>query len=254
MALRDQPYFPLYVQDFLTDEKLRECDPASVGVYSFIMCLMHKSEVYGTILLKQKDKQSEKQIYNFASKLVKHLPYTIEVIEQAITDLCDEQVLYINGDMLIQKRMVKDNNTSVKRSNSGKKGGKKTQQKLKNFALAKSEANSEYENEYENEINIDSFLNFKEVVSFFDKKNYNEKTWTECYSKLIRLDGYSEARILEIVKAFRDRENWWRLNGNFETLLKLRNKNKEKLKYIDVFDAKLKSQTINNYTSEELIN
>lgn len=25
MALRDQPYLPLYVQDFLTDEKLREC-------------------------------------------------------------------------------------------------------------------------------------------------------------------------------------------------------------------------------------
>ena len=58
MALRDQPYLPLYVQDFLTDEKLIECSASATGVYIRVMCIMHKSDPYGMILLKQKDKQT----------------------------------------------------------------------------------------------------------------------------------------------------------------------------------------------------
>ena len=58
MSLRNQPYFPLYVQDFLTDEKLNCCSASSQGVYIKIMCLLHKSEVYGELMLKQKDKQN----------------------------------------------------------------------------------------------------------------------------------------------------------------------------------------------------
>ncbi len=54
MALRNQPYFPLYVQDFLTDEKLAECSAESTGVYIRLMCILHKSEEYGCILLKTK--------------------------------------------------------------------------------------------------------------------------------------------------------------------------------------------------------
>jgi len=55
MALRDQPYLPLYVQDIMTDEKLNECSAASHGIYiKGIMCLMHKSETYGKIMLKHK--------------------------------------------------------------------------------------------------------------------------------------------------------------------------------------------------------
>src|SRR4051812_12152444 len=143
MALRNQPYLPLYVQDYLTDENLRECEPASVGVYSFMLCVLHKTESYGTIVLKQKDKQSDKQILNFANKFSKHLPYSSEVIAAAITDLLDNNVIEITGDILLQKRMVSDNDLSVKRSGSGKKGGEATQERIKNFAKGKGEANSE---------------------------------------------------------------------------------------------------------------
>ena len=45
MALRDQPYIPLYVQDFMTDEKLSECSAESTGVYIRVMCIMHKSQI-----------------------------------------------------------------------------------------------------------------------------------------------------------------------------------------------------------------
>jgi len=151
MALRDKPYLPLYVQDYLTDEKLRECKSSSVGIYSFLLCVMHKSDEYGIILLKQKDKQTDNQIKNFALKLLKHLPYDLLETECALIDLCDEKVLQIDGDRLIQKRMVRDNKLSEIRSETGSKGGKKTQNKNKEFAKAKVKANTDTDNDIENE-------------------------------------------------------------------------------------------------------
>jgi hypothetical protein len=90
-----------------------------------------------------------------------------------------------------------------------------------------------------------NFENFQKVVSYFDKKFYDEKSWLDCYDKLIRIDKYSENRILEIVKEFRSDGNWWKDNGNFESLLKLRQKNKDKIKYIDLFDKKLNNSGFN---------
>ena len=167
MALRNQPYIPLYVQDFLTDEKLIECSAKATGVYIRIMCIMHKSEEYGTILLKQKDKQTYEQINNFASKLVKQMPYSETVIMESLTELIEEKVLFIEGDSLKQKRMIKDNNISIVRAEAGSKGGNKTTKKYKNnkkdFASAKSEANSENENDNDN-IN-DNYTN-KEIFDY----------------------------------------------------------------------------------------
>ncbi len=156
MALRNQPYIPLYVQDFMTDEKLMVCSASATGVYIRIMCIMHKSNPYGMILLKQKDKQKSNQEENFAYKLAKFLPYDFDEILPGLIELLAEDVIQIDGDRLVQKRMVKDNYISEQRSKAGKKGGNKTQ----DFAKAKSKANSEnedeYENEYENELIIGS--------------------------------------------------------------------------------------------------
>ena len=155
MALRNQPYIPLYVQDFLTDEKLMECSALANGVYIRLMCVMHKSESYGTILLKQKDKQSDKQVLNFANKVAKFLPWDLQTIVIGIEELLEEKVLFIDGDLLKQKRMIKDGDISDKRASAGSKGGNKTlgkpTKRTKKFAQAKSQANSENENENENE-------------------------------------------------------------------------------------------------------
>ena len=182
MALRNQPYIPLYVQDFLTDEKLIECSAESTGVYIRLMCIMHKSETYGTVLLKQKDKQTDKQVYNFALKLAKQMPYKIEVIESAIAELLNENVIYIDKDTLCQKRMIKDNEISNIRAEAGSKGGKNSRKKGNNFAKAKPkakhQANSEYENEYENDneiINSKLDLDILEIVNYLNQvcnKNY----------------------------------------------------------------------------------
>jgi len=208
MALRDQPYIPFYVQDFMTDEKLSECSAKSTGVYIRIMCLMHKSAEYGTILLKQKDKQTSKQINNFALKLVKHLPYSVEVIESGLNELINEGVLIMDADKLMQKRMIKDNNISIKRSEAGKKGGKQTQF-AKAKIKAKHQANSEDEYEDEAEVNKDIILPFlsKEFqiswIEFIEhrkaiKKKMTELAKTKTLNRVVKLSGNNESKAIKL--------------------------------------------------------
>lgn len=175
MALRDQPYLPLYVNDFLSDEKLMLCSAEATGVYIRLLCLMHKSEEYGQILLKQNFKQSDKQISNFACLLSRQMPFEFEVIERALTELSDFGVITITDDTLFQKRMVKDGELSEKRAKAGKKGVSAKAEK--EFAEAKSaksdtsktQANSE--NEIENE-NINETENNNKVS---EKKTSKKK-------------------------------------------------------------------------------
>ena len=177
MALRNSPYLPLYVQDFLTDEKLADCSANANGVYIRLMCILHKSEHYGKILLKQKYKQNENMCLNFASMLVRQMPYSMSEIHDGLEELLENKIIEIDGDYLLQKRMVKDGELSEKRAVAGKKGGKKSlgfcssksQSKTQSKNISKSEANSE--NEIENEIdvdndnNIEKFSFLKELLS-----------------------------------------------------------------------------------------
>ena len=125
MALRDQPYIPLYVQDILTDEKLIECSASAHGVYFRLLCLLHKQETYGRIQLKAKYKQTESKIISFAEMLRKQMPFDITIISQSIQELVEERVLFIENDYLCQKRMIHDFDISSKRALSGAAGGKK---------------------------------------------------------------------------------------------------------------------------------
>ena len=175
MALRNSPYLPLYVQDFLTDEKLADCSANANGVYIRLMCILHKSEPYGKILLKQKYKQNESMCLNFASMLLRQMPYLMSEIHDGLEELLENKIIEIDGDYLLQKRMVKDGELSEKRAVAGKKGGKKSlgfcssksQSKTQSKNISKSEANSE--NEIENEIDIDNnikkFSFLKELLS-----------------------------------------------------------------------------------------
>ena len=161
MSRRESPYLPLYVQDFLTDEKLAECSAESTGVYIRLMCLLHKSETYGSILLKQKYKQNESKIENFASQVSRQMPYEYDVVLRSLGELVEEGVISIDGDVLSQKRMVYDGKLSETRASAGKKGGRKggkgssasgaSDAFASDFAKAKSEANAEIEIEDEEE-------------------------------------------------------------------------------------------------------
>jgi hypothetical protein len=99
------------------------CSASSQGVYIKIMCILHKQKKYGTILLKQKDKQNSSSIINFACVLSRLLPFNEKVITESLNELIEEEVLFIKDDYLCQKRMVKDGAISDARSMAGKKGG-----------------------------------------------------------------------------------------------------------------------------------
>lgn len=181
MALRDQPYLPLYVQDFLTDEKLIECSPATTGVYIRLMCIMHKSKEYGSILLQQKDKQSPQQIKNFAAKLARQMPWPSGMIESGLSELLCEGVLEMDDGKLFQPRMIKDNYLSLLRSEVGKKGGFATAKRSAN-TTAKSVANTEDENEYE-------------IENEYETKNVNKKLISEIFEIWQKEHDHLEAKL-----------------------------------------------------------
>lgn len=211
MALKDQPYIPLFVQDVLTDEKLIECSASAQGIYFRLICILHKQPEYGNFLLKQKYKQSSKQVENFATALVKPLSFTKEIIYDALVELIDEDVIQISANKISQKRMIRDSDISDKRSKAGSKGGNTTHKKDKkptNFAKANIKANSEneYEDEDESEDEIDTtnkiptqieFLKFVEEWMTENNKDFNAKktqvitkyqTWVDAGWK----DGYNK--------------------------------------------------------------
>lgn len=89
---------------------------------------MHKSEDYGKIKIKANRKQNLSKnlskISNFALILHYLIPFSFEILESAITELVDEEVLIIEDDCLCQKRMIRDGKISESRASSGSKGGK----------------------------------------------------------------------------------------------------------------------------------
>lgn len=231
MALRDQPYLPLYVQDFLSDEKLNECSAESTGVYIRLMCVMHKSQTYGQILLKQKDKQNESTIKNFAFKLARQMPYSVAVIEHSLVELIEEKVIAVEGDVLFQKRMVNDGKLSDIRALAAKsrKEGSKTEANpvefASDFAPAKSGTNSESENESENENEIkrkrdsagrekeslmESFESFWSAYPRKAGKGAARQRWLK-----LRPNKKLTAKIIAAVEKQKGNPQWQKDNGQF---------------------------------------
>jgi hypothetical protein len=164
MALRDQPYLPLYIQDFLTDEKLMVCSAETTGVYIRLLCILHKQKEYGVFLLKQNVKQDVPTCLDFASQLDLFMPYKEKVIESAISELLLHDVIQQDGSKLLQKRMIIDNDISLKRASAGSKGGKKTQFAKANVK-ASAQANSEDESEDEDEV-LSKDYNIEELKDY----------------------------------------------------------------------------------------
>lgn len=192
MALREQPYFPFYVQDYLTDERLLMCSWQTQGIYVRILCNLHKQDVYGAILFKQNSKQNESTdkknndnintisndivrknnvdnndiIRFYCTILCKLIQCQYEEMRCALTELLDNGVLRIDDEKLYQKRMYNDGIVSIKRSEVAKRGGgnpalrtsskarpESLKNHTKNLFKQNSKQNTEYESEYEYENN-----------------------------------------------------------------------------------------------------
>lgn len=141
MALTNQPYYPMYVDDWMNNSKLKMCSLQAHGLMISIMCILHKEPTYGKLLLKQRFKQSDNQIENFASQIARLSSFDSTEIKNPLTELIQEKVLKFEEDFLICSRMVKDAEISVKRANAGKNGG--ASNKYKNFAYTNNKANQE---------------------------------------------------------------------------------------------------------------
>lgn len=152
MALRDQPYLPLYVQDFLTDEKLNCCSLSTQGVYIRIICALHKSDTYGGILFKQIPKQNLSSVDYFVFVLSRQIGVDKQDVSEALQELLFFEVMTLgklnDTDFLYQKRMVKDFDISMKRSKAGKSGGGNPQLSDKNLYKQNDKQIPEYESKY----------------------------------------------------------------------------------------------------------
>ncbi|MCC8154596.1 MAG: hypothetical protein LIP01_10505 [Tannerellaceae bacterium] len=163
---------------------------------------MHKSEEYGKITLKNKDLSlfnGKSPIERFASKFIKHMPYSTDVIRAALLELIEENVLFIDGNSLCQKRMIKDGHLSTVRAVAGKKGANKTNQKY--FA----EANSQQTETANNEQSIPEEVPEKEPKvkkkKYADTVSLTEKE----YAALVELAGEKgAARMIEILDNYKD--------------------------------------------------
>ncbi len=201
MALRNQPYLSLYIQDYLTDEKLNCCSLSTQGVYIKLMCIFHKSENYGGILYKQIPKQNLSMMQYFAYILSKQTGINIHEIELAIEELLFFGVLKFdeNSGFLYQKRMVKDNDISLKRSESAKKGGgnptlKNNKKNANKLFKQNIKQNTEYENEYENEYEIKDIKSIKaeKKKKFSNSVKVNENFSSEVHGEVDDATGFIE--------------------------------------------------------------
>lgn len=147
MALRDQPYIPFYVDDYLSDEKVKQCDPSSEGIYIRVLCNMHKSKSYGQIEITPFDQaklkqtaskivvtDEEKSLLSYVGIAVSDFSIMVakisnligrsnEQVFRALLDLLGNDVLQMDGLVLLQKRMVRDGQKSEARAKAGRIGG-----------------------------------------------------------------------------------------------------------------------------------
>lgn len=206
MAKKNNPYLPLYVGDWLSNNKLKMCTASAHGIMISIMCIMHKEETYGNILLKQKFKQNNKQISNFASQLAKLTSFDFDEIENSLAELVDEGVLIIDGDSLVCERMVKDADISSKRAESGRKGGNaclgKSSSKYKNFAQAKDKANTDIDIDINNDSNNEVVTNKNSVDEKLEKIIQAFHLACPDISKLSKISGPRKKLILAREKEY----------------------------------------------------
>lgn len=113
------------------------------------------------------------------------------------------------------------------------------------------------DNNENNENNENKFFSeqvhqvYESVVYLFPentqpKTEAQEINWKEDIRKLIELDGHKAEEIMFICDYFR-KDSFW--STNFQTLLKLRKDNKDKIKFIDYFKNQLHGKSTNQFSN-----
>lgn len=118
------PYLALFIDDWMASAKVRKCSETTRGVYTDLLCILHKEPRRGSYSLHDQElkpnntrsktqlaltKPSEYQrLPYFAEFLVKRTGSSKLVILKALQELFERGILVIEGDTLIQPRMYRD--------------------------------------------------------------------------------------------------------------------------------------------------
>jgi hypothetical protein len=148
---------------------------------------------------------------------------------------------------------------SIKRKNycesrkKNKAAGKKTETHDTTYETTYDKhMGNENRNENDNINSIKNTLEISKKINEWAKGFFHEKYITEnsldLFDKLIRIDGYKEDQIKSAVQWARCDDFW---STNFLSPLKLRNKDKNGVKYIDIFLAKTLNKNGNKSISKK---
>ena len=204
MALSKQPYFPLYVRDYMSDERLSFCSLGAVGLFFRLICIMHLSEQYGYYLInknslknlarfsRKKDTRSgaekgvlegskecsesarEALVNALSTQLSKSTSNTKTAVKNALNELIDAGILVLSENGFYQPEMVKMDELSQKKSISGKKGADVTNNKNKKKEKMCSQGSEDSDDSFANSFAMAKTLANSENEIEIENANENE--------------------------------------------------------------------------------
>lgn len=225
--MKEKFYFP-HDYEAANDPKLQallgEYGAIGYGVYWRIVEMLHSDESHKLPL--------KKYIY---IAIAKQMLASVEQIEAIITYAINICELFVCDDDFFWSKRVNSNfdkrlEISEKRRVAGRAG-----------AIAKQNlANASKEKEKkEKKIKVKEYSKESLELNDFSKKHFDQKYINDksldTFDNLIRIDNYSFEQVKSAI-IFGRTDDFWR--SNFLTPNKLREKNKEGVKYIDIFLAK----------------
>lgn len=130
MGRKRNPYLPLYTRDIMSSPRCRALSTTAAGVYLFLLCRLNEPPMPGSFRLSDweqhptwrrsltqqclanTDKQARLQY--FARYLSKNdLPWDKKEVLLGLQELYRLGIIIVEGDMLVQPRMYKDNGFSL---------------------------------------------------------------------------------------------------------------------------------------------
>lgn len=123
------PSFQFYPNDWMGDIELQTCSLEARGLWLEILCLMHRSEPYGYIViagqLLSKNHFTQEQLKS--NSIVKQLSNIFRIhlkrFLKLFKELEDNGVIRLNGDGYYSKRLIKEQQLREKRRAAGSLGG-----------------------------------------------------------------------------------------------------------------------------------
>jgi len=167
-----KPYMPFYIGDYKKDVEVQSLDRYCRNVWLDMMCLMWESQVRGYLLLGGKPMSRETIARNIGEDNQNFEICLTKILEFGCFDIREDGAIF-------SRRMVRENELSVKRAKSGSQGGNPNLVKQNaSKPPSKTQANSDIDIDIDIDNAIDLSINLKEFdtapiqaeVSLFAKK------------------------------------------------------------------------------------